>query len=135
MRIAVIALLSCLALPAMALQADDTPMTATEFDALTTGKTMNYASGGAIFGTEHYMPGRRVLWAFTREECHEGRWYPQGEAICFAYDTLDGPQCWLFFQTGTGVVAQFIGSDGLGDPAEVSESAAPLSCLGPDVGV
>lgn len=135
MRLFLIAMMSCCALPAMALQAGDKPLTAAEFEAAVTGKTMDYAASGVIFGTEFYQTGRKVLWAFTREECHEGKWYPQDDAICFAYDDLDGPQCWLFFRTAAGLTAQFIGPDGLGDPAQVSQSAAPLSCMGPEVGV
>lgn len=135
MRLFCLAVMVSGLLPAMVLQAAESPLTASEFEAATTGKTMNYAAGVVVFGTEFYQPGRKVLWAFTSEECHEGTWYPQDDAICFAYDDLDGPQCWLFFQTEAGLTAQFIGPDGVGEPASVSESAAPLSCMGPEVGV
>lgn len=121
--------------PAPALSLAEPPITAAEFEAFVTGKTLNYATDGAVFGTEFYQPNRRVLWAFTADECHEGRWYPKDDAICFAYDDLDGPQCWLFFQNGTRMTAQFVGPDGLGTSADVTESASPLSCLGPDIGV
>ena len=64
MRLALIAAL--LPLPAFA----QTPMTAAEFDAYATGKTLTYARDGAVWGAEQYLPDRKVVWAFTAEECH-----------------------------------------------------------------
>ena len=38
------------------------PMTAAEFDAYATGKTLTYSQYGEIYGTEEYLPNRRVRW-------------------------------------------------------------------------
>lgn len=118
-----------LALPAAA----QAPLTAEEFEAYATGKTLSYALGGQVFGTEQYLPGRRVVWAFEGSDCQYGRWYPQGEQICFAYE--DGePQCWVFARDGSGLSARYMNDPGL-QLSEVAQSPEPLTCPGPDVGV
>jgi hypothetical protein len=58
-------LLLVLASPAAAQEA----VTAEEFEALVTGRTLTYgAPGEAPYGIEHYFPNRRVTWALGRHE-------------------------------------------------------------------
>lgn len=114
--------------------AAQTPITADEFDAYATGKTLAYAQGNEIWGIEQYLPGRRVVWAFSADECQYGIWYPKDEEICFLYDNDTDPQCWTFFREGDGLKAKFSGGDGT-ELAEVAQSDEPLNCPGPDVGV
>ena len=73
-----------------------TPLSAAEFDAYATGKTLYYAQGGAIWGSEQYLPGHQVLWAFTDEPCEFGQWYADGDAICFVYEGKTDANCWHF---------------------------------------
>ena len=113
----------------------ETAMTAAEFEAYATGKTLTYSVAGAVYGAEQYLPGRRVLWAFKDDECADGVWYEQAGLICFAYENNDVPQCWNFFLGSTGLRAQFVGENGGSDLSEVAQSPTPLSCAGPDVGV
>lgn len=110
------------------------PMTAEEFDAYATGKTLSYAQGAEIWGTEQYLPGRRVVWAFSADECQYGTWYPQGDEICFVYDNDPTPQCWTFWKQGSGLRARFMGDPDGTELAEVDQSDEPLACPGPDVG-
>lgn len=110
-------------------------MTAEEFDHYATGKTLTYAQDGVIFGTEQYLPGRRVRWAFTGDQCQIGHWYPMGELICFEYEAGDAPQCWKFWKGETGLMAQFEGDPAGTALSEVRQTDGPLSCTGPDVGV
>ena len=112
----------------------EAPMTGAVFEAYVTGKTLTYARDGTIYGTEQYKAGRKVVWAFTEEECREGYWYEQGPQICFVYEDPNDPQCWLFFMGSAGMKAQFVG-DGGGDLSEVAQSAGPMACMGPQVGV
>ncbi|OYU40740.1 MAG: hypothetical protein CFE33_01200 [Pseudorhodobacter sp. PARRP1] len=113
-----------------------TPMTGAAFEAYVTGKTLTYASGGVIYGTEQYKPQRKVVWAFTEDECREGYWYEQGPQICFVYEDPNDPQCWLFFMGVAGMKAEFMGDGGSGaDLSEVAQSAGPMACMGPQVGV
>lgn len=110
------------------------PLTAEEFESYATGKTLSYAMAGHVFGTEQYMPGRRVVWAFEGEDCQYGRWYPQGDQICFAYGTGE-PQCWTFTQNGAGLSARYMNDPAGMELSEVERSAKPLNCPGPDIGV
>jgi hypothetical protein len=112
------------------------PMTATEFEAYATGKTLTYGLGGEVYGIEQYLPGRRVLWAFKGDECRKGYWYEAGQEICFVYEKdPDGPQCWTFHRMGDGIRARFVGDPNGADLSEVAQSSSPLTCAGPDVGV
>lgn len=110
------------------------PMTGAQFDAYTTGKTLTYSSGGQSYGAEQYLPGRRVLWAFTEDICREGIWYEQDGQICFVYDYDPVPQCWVFWQD-QGLNALFTGQDGGTRLHEQSQDTRPLPCAGPEVGV
>jgi hypothetical protein len=113
----------------------ETPMTAAEFDAYATGKTLTYSVGGEIYGAEQYLAGRRVVWAVKGDDCTDGIWYEDAGLICFAYEGLNTPQCWNFYLGPTGVRAQFVGDGPTSELSEVAQSPAPLSCAGPEVGV
>lgn len=131
-----IALIALLAPPLAAQETDlGVPMNAEEFDAYVTGRTLTYADNGTIYGTEEYRKDHKVIWAFTQAECREGYWYQLGEQICFVYENPNDPQCWLFFKGKTGLQAQFMGLGGGTPLSEVQQSAGPMSCAGPDVGV
>ena len=134
MRPALLGLCALIALP-LAAQDLGLPVTGPEFDAYVTGRTLTYAAAGQIYGTEAYLPGRRVIWAFTQDQCREGYWYAQDAQICFVYEDPRAPQCWLFFKGAKGLQAQFLGSDGIDTLSEVAQSSEPLRCLGPEVGV
>ena len=121
----------CLAaMPALA----ESPLTASEFEARTTGKTLYYGVGGERYGVEEYLPDRRVRWSFLDGECKDGAWYPSGEQICFVYEDNPVPQCWLFYLDGERLAARFASGD---DPTVLYEveGEAEMLCLGPKVGV
>lgn len=118
------------ALPAFA---QDT-MSASEFESYVTGKTLTYSYGNEVFGTEQYLPDRKVRWAFTRDECKDGYWFEDTGKICFVYDGEGIPQCWTFWQTPTGLKALFQGDDRQTELSEVEQSPGPLTCAGPDIG-
>ncbi len=122
---------SLLALPALA----ETPMTAAEFDAYVTGKTLTFAEDGTVYGIEEYLPGRRVRWAFTQDQCKEGAWFASEDQICFVYEDNPVPQCWIFYERETGLAAKFMNVDDGRELYEVGQSDEPLFCPGPDVGV
>lgn len=131
----VILILALLPLPLMA----DPPqpglgpsLTAAQFDAYATGKTLSYAQGMQIWGTEQYLPGRSVLWQPADEPCEYGIWYDDNGAICFEYEANPDPNCWLFYKGPNGLIAQFLGSTGF--LSEVAQSPEPLNCPGPLIG-
>src|SRR5690606_18261223 len=104
----IIPILLCLAGPALA----QTPMTAAEFEAYVTGKTLTFGTTDAPYGMEWYRADRRVTWAFTGEDCEDGIWYPHGANICFTYDSGIEPQCWQFFGEPGGLRAVFMDEPG-----------------------
>lgn len=127
-------LLALLVLSGPAL-AETPPMSAEAFEAYTTGKTMTYAMAGEVFGTEQYLPGRRVRWAFTHDICKIGHWYPQDELICFVYEAEAEPQCWAFWAEAGGLRARFNDDPEGTELSEVRQTTEPMHCAGPAVGV
>lgn len=133
MRRLILTLTLALALPAAA---ETPPMTATEFEAYTEGRTLAYAAGGRAFGIEQYQPDRRVIWWTDADSCLRGVWYPVGEQICFRYDDdPDDPACWIFTREKSGLRARLTNGEGPFQLTEIGPVDTPPSCPGPDVGV
>lgn len=131
------ALVAAVLLGAVPLRAagQETPLTADEFEAYATGRTLFYNSGGKAYGAEQYLPGRKVVWAFVGDDCLKGEWHAEGEFICFTYEDRADQQCWTFYHSATGLTARFRG-DPTGQPlVAVEQSPEPMACMGPDVGV
>ncbi len=128
-----IAILAALALPQMA----PAEMTAEEFEAYTTGKTLFYALNGEDFGVERYKEDRRVEWSFLDGECTQGVWYEENGLICFAYENWTVPQCWSFERSPGGLEAEFVPpeDDGPGNRYFAYEKEEEMICFGPDTGV
>jgi hypothetical protein len=121
------------ATPALA----EKPLTAAEFEALTTGRVMDHAIDGQVYGAEKYFPDRRVRWAFTGDDCMDGIWYEQGSMICFEYEDGTGPECWTYVRRGKGIQA-IDDEDNVAAPlypVDLIPTTRPLACLGPEVGV
>ena len=126
-----IATLILLAGPVLA----ETPMTGAEFDANTTGETLTYDYGDGLFGTEEYLEGRRVRWAFDGDLCIYGIWYPVEDRICFEYENEPEVACWQYFLENGRLRSVFMGEGGGWEILESSRDGGPLPCAGPDVGV
>ena len=112
-----------------------TAMSASDFDAYATGKTLTYSLSDQVWGTEQYLPGRRVIWAFQGETCEYGAWHVEADAICFTYENRPEPHCWQFFVTDHGLSAHFVGDTGGSPLSELAQTTVPMSCPGPDLGV
>ena len=120
---------------AAAPSAAENPLTGEAFGQATTGRTFFYSRDGQSFGAEQYLPGRRVIWAFTGDDCQKGYWYPEGSEICFVYEDEPGPQCWTFTQGPDGLTGRYRG-DAENPPLIARRSSPePMACLGPDIGV
>lgn len=100
-----------------------------------TGRTFFYSSDGQAYGAEQYLPGHRVIWAFTGEDCKRGRWYEKQGLICFAYEDDPGEQCWTFHDSPSGLTAYFLGDPNTAPLVALRQSPAPMACMGPDIGV
>ncbi len=118
----------CLATPVLA----ESPMSAAEFDAYATGRTLTFSTQNGPYGVERYLPGRRVIWSFLDGECDEGTWYEDniadGPAICFAYDFDPEPQCWAMFLEGDRLRAEFLNRPGTSILYEALEGDEALIC-------
>ncbi|MGL4236266.1 hypothetical protein [Tabrizicola sp.] len=110
-------------------------MTPDEFDAWSVGKTLDYSVNGEVWGSETYLPGRKVLDADVGGPCVEGSWYAEGDAVCFVYPAREGVHCWRFWREGGQVMAQYLSATPDDPPQLVTVADGPLQCPGPDVGV
>ena len=110
-------------------------MSAAEFDAYATGKTLTYSQYGEIFGTEEYLPNRRVRWQVTGDICQYGRWYEKGGLICFTYEYSEGEHCWSFWHEDGGLKALSVDDPPESELSEVKDATRGLTCPEPDVGV
>ncbi|WP_299292359.1 hypothetical protein [uncultured Tateyamaria sp.] len=128
-----IALILC---AAMAAPVAAEPMSAAEFEAYVTGKTLFYGRDGRSYGAEIYRENRRVTWSFLDGECKDGYWYNEGRNICFVYEDRPGdPQCWSFEQQGGGLVATFENDPASTELYEAQDVGEEMVCLGPKIGV
>ncbi|MGL4319382.1 MAG: hypothetical protein ACRCS3_00815 [Paracoccaceae bacterium] len=110
-------------------------MTPAEFEDYATGKTIDYADDFGVWGREEYLPGRRVRFSLTDEECRFGTWYEKDDQVCFLYDFDPELKCWTYFTDGKNVTMVYE-SDGPGGTVSIARpTKEPLVCLGPEVGV
>lgn len=136
-RLALIALLSGLALPA---SAQDMPSASAlldgpAFDQRFTGKTVFYDRHGQGFGVEQYNRDRTVIWQFDGGDCEYGHWWEESGAICFSYEAAPDRQiCWWFFDQNDETHARVVGDPPSEDLTVGSMSDTPLTCRGPMVG-
>lgn len=124
-----------MAAPLWAATAQDTPpMSAADFEAYVSGRTVTYAHDGRAYGIEQYLPDRRVIWRHIGGDCIEGVWFESGGEICFEYDGGGARQCWQFYQDGAG-----LGARASEDPEglwlyEVERIREPMQCPVPYLG-
>lgn len=126
------ALLAALLLAAPAFAQD---LDAAGFEREMVGRTFFYSRDGQPFGAEQYLPGRRVIWAFTGEDCLKGYWYGVTGGICFVYEDSPDPHCWRFRRTPEGIAAWLLDDETAPPLIARRSSPGPMACLGPDVGV
>ena len=119
------------ALPAMA----ETPMSVEEFDAYVTGKTLTFSQFGQHYGTEEYLPDRKVGWRLADDaECMYGTYYQKAEYICFKYENDPREHCSTFWLEGDLMMSRF--AETLpGGELSVSSETLPLNCGMPYMGV
>ena len=130
------ALALCLGLLVGASPADaGDPMTAAEFEAYVTGKTLTYSQYGSVFGIEEYLPGRKVRWMVVQDECQYGSWYERDGLICLTYEYSASEHCWTFWRDDAGLRALALEDPPGAELSEVRQSTEGLACPGPDVGV
>lgn len=111
------------------------PLSAAEFEAYVSGKTLTYSQYGQGFGIEEYLPGRKVRWMTSPGECQYGSWFQKGALICFVYEYNPEEHCWSFWREGDVLKALAEGAAPETALTEVDQSPRGLDCPAPDVGV
>ena len=114
-----------LSTPALAQDA----MTAEEFDAYVTGKTITFRTAlNPEFGVERYLPGRRVMWSTFDGTCMYGIWFESKGDICFRYDGDPEHKCWEIYDEPAGLRGVYTTHPNTTVIYEVPERQDPLIC-------
>lgn len=117
-------LLLLLATPAAA----QDKMTAAEFDAHVTGRTITFRTdSNPLYGIEAYLEGRRVMWSAFDGTCMYGTWYEREGDICFLYEDDPEPKCWATYMEDNGIRAVFTNVP-FGTVIYETDEDAPLIC-------
>jgi len=115
------------------------PMTLSEFQRETLGKTYVFVQNGLDYGAERYLPQNRVEWSFLDGHCIFGKYFEWQGKICFSYDEYGRdadrpPQCWTFERGDQGLEARFYDPTRDTPVVQMLPTTDPLICPGPDVG-
>ena len=107
----------------------ETPITAAEFEAFASGKTLVWSEGGEAYGQEAYLPGRALQWSEDGSSCLGGS-YAQGDAgeICFTYDDGTDPDCWLLYRKGDALHGTLQSEAEPRKDYVITVGHAPLAC-------
>jgi hypothetical protein len=96
----------CLVLASPAFAQDG--MTAAEFEAYVTGRTITFSTvNDPTFGVERYMSGRRVMWSTFDGICRYGVWFESKGDICFRYEHDPQHKCWTIFEEPDGLRGEY----------------------------
>jgi hypothetical protein len=119
-----------------AIAAAETPMTAEDFEAYVGTSTITYDYGEGLFGQADYHANRTLSWAFEGEPCMTGKWYPDGDHLCFVFqDDPEASACWNFYKRENSIFGRTVGREDEVEIFGVEKSALPLICDVPEVGV
>ena len=104
-------------------------MTAEEFDAYVTGRTITFSTAtDPSFGVERYLPGRRVMWSTFDGTCQYGVWFESKGDICFRYEHDPEHKCWTIYDEPGGLRGVFTTRPNSTVIFEVPDREDPLIC-------
>ncbi|WP_341366508.1 hypothetical protein [Yoonia sp. BS5-3] len=104
-------------------------MTAEEFDAYVTGRTVTYRTAqNPSFGVERYLQGRRVMWSTAEGICQYGVWFESKGDICFRYENDPEHKCWSIFNEPDGIRAVYTTRPPFTVIYEILDREDPLIC-------
>ncbi len=117
----------CLLLAAPAYAKDS--MTAAEFEAYVTGRTITFSTPtNPTFGIERYLPGRRVVWSTFDGICQYGVWFESKGNICFRYENDPEHKCWAIYNEPGGLRGEFTTRPNTTVIYEIPDRDDPLIC-------
>lgn len=104
-------------------------MTAEEFDAYVTGRTITFRTAtNPTYGVERYLPGRRVMWSAFDGTCQYGIWFESKGDICFRYNGDPEHKCWTIYDEPDGLRGIFTTRPDTTIIYEVPDREDPLIC-------
>jgi hypothetical protein len=82
-----------------------------EFETKVTGRaTQIYHLTGELYGTEYFLPKRRVIWQKAGETtCFSGTWAPNNDLVCFRYEGSAGSCNKYYVEADKLVSVDFVG--------------------------
>ncbi len=82
-----------------------------EFEAKVNGRaTQIYHLTGELYGTEYFLPKRRVIWQMAGESsCFSGSWAPNNGLVCFRYEGIAGSCNKYYVEADKLVSVDFVG--------------------------
>ena len=117
----------CLMLAAPAVAQEG--MTAEEFEAYVTGRTITFSTPlNPTYGVERYLPGRRVMWSTFDGICQYGVWFESKGDICFRYEGDPEDKCWTIYDDPGGLRGVFTTRPNTTIIFEVPDRKDPLIC-------
>ncbi len=100
-----------------------------EFDAYTVGKTFLFGHKDQdVYGAEHYLPDRKILWSNLDGSCDTGSWFDNNGQTCFFYEHSPYFQCWNFYLKDGELTAEFLGVTSGSPFYTVTETTEDLTC-------
>ena len=104
-------------------------MSAAEFDAYVTGRTITFRTDlNPTYGIERYLPGRRVMWSTFDGICQYGVWFESKGDICFRYEHDPEHKCWTIYDEPGGLRGVFTTRPNTTVIYEIPDREDPLIC-------
>ena len=104
-------------------------MSAAEFDAYVTGRTITFRTDlNPSYGTERYMEGRRLMWSIAAGICQYGVWFESKGDICFRYEGDPEHKCWTVYDEPGGLRGVYTTRPPFTVIFEVKDRQEPLIC-------
>jgi hypothetical protein len=81
-----------------------------EFEAKVSGRaTQIFTQTGEPYGTEYFLPKRRVIWKTGDGRCIAGSWAPSNGMICYRYEGATGGCNKYYSESDKLVSVDFVG--------------------------
>lgn len=104
-------------------------MDAGAFEAHVEGRTITFRTEfNPTYGTERYLPGRRVMWSSQEGICQYGVWFESKGDICFRYEGDPEHKCWTIYAEPGGMRGVYTTRPPFTVIFEVPDREDPLIC-------
>ena len=116
-------------------QAEEEPVSPSEFRKYSEGYTLYFERDGEPFGSERFEPGGKARWRYSDGSCVRGAWRPHGGQVCFLYEAESNERdvlCWRMLRDEKGLFARLLSGENAGlELRVVKRDQKPLLCGDP----